>query len=229
MKDDWLEPRTRIPFAGIIAMVLIVAVVAVFLNTQLRPFFPGDSVRVTSTAGSQENVAGRASVSFAGLREIDLVRKERLEGSLGREGTSMRFTVDADAGLLTIAERGRVEEVVLNPGDDGMTATFEYDGAQVRVDIDGRRLRLSSPGAVPIDVTLAPVASYEGTFMFNNEEYLFQFFPAGGYALIGARETAQVSLASSGATYAGTWNDGRRTHPVVIDTVRLQATIEEIW
>ena len=54
----WLEQRTRIPFVGIIAIVVIVGIVAVFLRSGLSDLLPESKFTVTS-ASDGKNVPFR--------------------------------------------------------------------------------------------------------------------------------------------------------------------------
>ena len=148
-EDRWLEPRTRIPLAGIVAIVLVVAVVAVFLKSQLAAFFPETTISVTAGGASEANVAGQASSSFDCLRQIALTRKERLHGILQQSSGAQRYTVDVPERLLTISRGDTQEEVVLTLETSGvLVAVFEYNGQPTRVDIDplARELVVQSPG-----------------------------------------------------------------------------------
>lgn len=235
MAGDWFEPRTRIPLAGMLAMVLIVAVVAVFLKTQLAAVFPDSTVQVTSTAENPDgfNTAGRASATFEGLREVRLQRIDEVQGVLAVNGPALRMTFNPDSSLLTLTRQGRVEEVVMESTASGYVAVFEYENSQVRVEIDGslRSLHYVSDavGLAPVAVALAPVTTYEGEFMMNGDSVRFQLLPASNIARLTGVSTWDVSLVATENGFSGSWNDGARTRPVTISTSTLIATIEEVW
>jgi hypothetical protein len=224
MADGWLEPRTRIPFIGIMAITVIVAVVAIFIRAQLAPLFPESTVEVESG----DALTGRAtSDTFYGLREIDLSRKELLQGTLqSREAT--KFTVDAANRLLNVND----EEVVLQPMDDRLIATFEYQGANTRVEIDGaeRTLTLTRPGtsALTTVVQLSDIVVYRGSFTYRNQQHVLELQPATKIATIRGQDTATIQMAGDDKLY-GTWTEGKQKRPIIIDLKAREATIEDIY
>jgi hypothetical protein len=229
MTDSWIEPRTRIPFTGIVAMVIIVAVVAIFIKTQLAPFFPASDVTVTD---EQQNIGGRASASFYGMREVPLSKKAYLQGVLNTPTRGLTFTIDVSGQYMTIAQGERREEIQLHDEDGLMVAVFEYEGVQTQVGVDpiARTLKMNEPGksVAFTEVGLSELLVYQGTFTLRNEQYLFQFSPAGPQAIISSNTVAHVPLTQSGSTYSGVWRTDK-SHPISIDTEKKVATIEELF
>lgn len=235
-EDRWVEPRARIPLAGIVAIVLIVAVVAVFLKTQLGAIFPTTTVQVTDAQGANTaNIAGRASGTFEGLREITLARKERLEGVLHTSDGARVFTVDVPARTLTVARDGQQEIFPLEPGANGaLAAAFELDGVVTRIDVAAldRTLTYSRPGvsANPIAVPLVETLAYEGFFEYHGERLLLQYLPGKDAVRFTGAQTDLVPVtAADDGTLAGTWVRDGTSHPVRVDTARLEATIADVW
>jgi len=231
-EDRWVEPRARIPLAGIVAMVLIVAVVAVFLKTQLSTIFPATTIQFTD--GASENVAGRASASFEGLREIALVRKERLTGLLHRIDGALVFTVDVPERLLTISRGATVEDVLLEPGEDGtLTAAFEHDGTATRVDVDtlARAMIFSKPGVTsnPITVPLTETLTYEGYFTYRSERLLYQYRPGERAVRMLGSTADTVPLTEADGDLRGVWSRDGTEHLTMIDLDTLRATIAGVW
>jgi len=231
--DGWLEPRTRIPFVGIIAIVLIVSVVAIFIKTQLGPLFPASDITIQTSEDGAPAVAGKASNSFAGIREVTLDRKERLQGIMSTTAGSRIYTIDVPAKLLTISDGASREEIILTSVDQELIATFEYADINTRIAIAPaeRTMSYSEPGksSYPTIIALGDITSYEGYFTFRNQNYLFQYFPAGDNAVITGSTQATVALTQSGTTYTGVWNDGKNERPVTVDMEELKATIEEVY
>ena len=230
MGDSWIEPRTRIPFVGIIAMVIIVAIVAVFIKTQLGPMFPKSDVKIEAESA---NAAGHASASFYGVREIQLQRTEYLQGVLSTSQRSMSIVVEPASKLLILTEGSRREEIKLHEDSDKIAATFEYDGVptNIRVDPVSDYLLYTEPGksAVQMQVPLSNNYRYQGFFTVRNRQYLFQFMPASGYATILGSSTDNVNLNVKGTTYTGIWDEAGKEHPVTIDATKMIATVEEIY
>jgi hypothetical protein len=233
--DSWLEPRTRIPFVGILAIVIIVIVVAVFVKTQLGPLFPPSDVHVQS-ASEAPIATGRASSSFIGLREIALREKELLQGVLNTGSGARTFIIDTQGRLLIIDDSKTQEEILLKPSESDpgtLTAQFDYKNQQTRVDIDpiDAALRYSEPGksVTPIMLGLGTLVTYEGTFRFRNEQYLFQFSPSSSEAVITGATPAVVPLVKDGHADSGTWQDGPNNRPVSINIATMQAVIEEVY
>ncbi len=235
-EDRWVEPRARIPLAGIVAIVLIVAVVAVFLKTQLGAIFPTTTVQVTDTQGTDTaNIAGRASSTFEGLREIALARKERLEGVLQTGDGARVFTVDVPARTLAVTRDGRRETFPLELGANGaLTAVFELDGVVTRIDVAAldRTLTYSRPGvsANPIAVPLVETLAYEGFFEYHGERLLLQYLPGQDAVRFAGAQTDLIPVATAGdGTLAGVWTRDDTSHPVRIDLTRLEATVADVW
>ncbi len=236
VEDRWLEPRTRIPLAGIVAIVLVVAVVAVFLKSQLGAFFPETTISVTEGTPADANIAGQASASssFDGLRQVPLERKERLHGILQQSSGARTYTVDVPERLLTISQGSSQEEVVLTVGTGGiLTGVFESAGKATRVDIDplDRELVVQSPGvsANPITVPLTETLAYEGYFTYRNERLLLQYVPSGPSVRISGASIDTVPLTISDGILVGTWTRDTVEHPVTVDTSRSLATISAVW
>jgi hypothetical protein len=223
--DPWIERNSRVPVIGIIAIVLIVAIVSFFLKPYVLPDSP---VTVTS-----DNLQGRASASFAGMREVPLQQKAYLGATLSTPGGARMFTVDVPARMLIITEDGNREEIELSPKEDALVATFEYNGRSTRVDIrpTERTMAYSEPGysAVTIDLVLSEVVTWQGIFNFRNSQYLFQFYPAGSRATISSDSIVNINLAQSGSLFTGTWNDGNNARPVTVDVEKRVATVEEVY
>jgi hypothetical protein len=226
MTNGWIEPRTKIPFVGIIAMVAVVAVVAIFIRTQIAPLFPPSDVSVQA---SSQNIAGHASASYLGLREVPLYAKTYLRGVLNTPKQGITFTLDTSRKLLVIAADNR-EEVELQTHGDLLAATFEYNGAQTVVQVDpvSGVLKISSPGVSvgATQVNLAEYTVYEGLFTMRSKQYAIDFSSAGSYATIG---TDIIQLTQDGAMYRGSWSESGKTHPVTINAESQEATIEDIY
>jgi hypothetical protein len=223
--DPWIERNSRVPVVGIIAIVLIVAVVSFFLKPYVLPDSP-----VSVSSG---NVQGRASASFAGTREVPLQQKAYLSATLSTRAGARTFTVDVPAQLLIITENGNREEVELHAEEDKLAATFEYNGRQSHVDVHPaeRSLSYSEPGysAVTIDLVLSEIVAWQGTFRFKNSQYLLQFYPAGSRAVISSDKIESVPLAQSGTLYAGIWTDGDTDRPITVDAEQHLAMVEEVY
>ncbi|HIH25102.1 TPA: hypothetical protein HA251_08775 [Candidatus Woesearchaeota archaeon] len=236
--DSWLEPRTRIPFVGIIAITLIVIVVAVFVKTQIGPLFPASDITVQE-AGNAPAITGRAtsSSSFIGLREIDLQRQEYLRGVLNTGEGSQQFTADIPRRMLVIEREGVREEIILAPSSNDptiFTAIFDNNNLATRVDLDTGDLvlRYSEPGKSVgyTSITLGTVVTYEGTFKFRNQQYTIQFVPGSEEAIIAAGSVQTVvPLLEENGLYSGTWQDDRNIRPITINPKRLQAVIEDVY
>jgi hypothetical protein len=232
MAEGWLEERTRIPLAGIIAIVIIVGVVALFMRAELtRYVFPSSTVEVIDTAAEGANARG--SASFAGERDIPLAYKERLEGVLTTTEGSLSVQVDAAARSLTLVRDGEREEVILSPSEDGtgLVADFEFDATQTRVRVDpaARSLTLARDG-LPVVVTLTDAVSYDGAFTHAGKDYGLRFAPGGPSALVThGGGMVVVPLARAGQEYSGVWSESQGDHPVRIDAEKLVATIGELW
>jgi hypothetical protein len=231
MGDSWIEPRSKIPFVGIIAIVVIVAVVAIFIKTQLGPLFPASDVKV-ETAG-KANVAGHASASFYGMREVQLKQAEYLQGALVTGDRSIGITVDPASKLLIIAEGSRREEVQLHENGDKLSATFEYNGVQTTMDVStaDRYLTYVEPGrsVAQLQVPLSHGRRYQGLFTVRNRQYLLQFYPEANYATVIGNSADRIDLARTDATFAGNWDEAGKQHPVSIDAEKMIATIEEVY
>jgi hypothetical protein len=226
---EWLESHTRIPFVGIIAMVIIVAIVAIFIKTQIGPLFPASDVKVETENG---NVAGHASASFYGVREIQLKRTEYLQGVLNRNEHSLLLVVDPASKLLVIIEGSRREEIILHEDGDMFTATFEYNGVQtnVRVSVDNYLL-YTEPGksAIQMRVPLSDGVRYQGYFTVRNRQYLLQFMPTQHSAAVIGSITNQIDLSLKNGIYAGVWDEAGKKHPITIDLSKMIATVEEVY
>lgn len=226
MADGWLEPRTRIPFVGIIAMVIIVAVVAVFIKTQLSPLiFP--EAEITVEDGNA--LTGRAtSETFYGMREVELDRKELLRGSLqGRQG-ALTFTIDVPNQLLLLSNGERIEEIELQPAEGRLHATFSYNDvtAMLVADPADRSLSYSTESTMPMTLRLSEHITYLGQFIYKGDEYAVEFTPAAGQLLIAGKN---IPLSNDGKFFSGTWMNGRVNKPVRIDTEKALLTIEDIY
>lgn len=225
MADGWLEPRTRIPFVGILAITIIVAVVAVFIKTQMAPLFPEAEVTVQDT----NTLTGMATSSdtFYGLREIDLKRKEYLRGTLQSKEATV-FTVDVANRLLTI----NGEEIELQRSNDHYIARFEYQNLATMVDIDPaeRTLIISKPGTSAVHTTLllSDLVVYRGEFTYQGETHILEVTPGSG-ATIRSSQSYSIPLTQSGEKLRGTWVDGKQKRPVIIDLADKQATIEDVY
>lgn len=236
--DSWLEPRTRIPFVGIIAITLIVIVVAVFVKTQLGPLFPASDITIKE-AGNAPAITGRAtsSSSFIGLREIDLQRQEYLRGVFNTGKGSRQFTADIARKILVIEQNGVREEIILAPSTNDptvFTAIFDNNNLATRIDLDTGDLvlRYSEPGKSVgyTSITLSALVTYEGAFKFRNQQYTIQFIPGSDEAVIAAGSVqARVPLNKENGLYSGTWQDDRNNRPVTINPKRLQAVIEDVY
>jgi hypothetical protein len=213
--DRWLEPKTRIPFIGILAIVLVVAVVAVFTKSQLDRLFPESNVQV------QEQRVVSGSASFYGVREVKLERKELLSGVLSGKRT-LRFIVDVPDALLTIKENEIEEEIEMFRDGDALVATFEFMGHQTRVVITNGILTYSEPGVSVISdvVPLRETAEYRATVSL------------GGNAMevLVDRETLYIGadaipLSFDGNYYRGQWGK----HPVTLNPKTQILTVEDFY
>lgn len=225
MADSWMEPRTRIPFVGIVAMVLIVAVVAIFLKTQLEPLFPKAEV----TVEDETALTGRAtSESFYGMREVDLHRQDVLAGSLSRKGGALTFSLDAEERMLTITDAGIEEEIILYPRDGLLKAYFEHNGIDSVIVIDpvARSLTFGSDAATPIEIGLDDAIIYTGSFTHKGTQHKVVFTPAASEVVIGSDS---ISLADDGRIFTGAWTTGKTSKPVTIDIAKELLTIEDVY
>jgi hypothetical protein len=225
--DGWLEQRSRIPFAGIVAIVVIVAVVAVFLKAQMSTVFPpGDLTVQSSPTGNV--VAESASDSFYGEREVPLQRKEYLAGIMNTPSGATSFRVDYGARLLLVT-REETQEIQLVPVSDRLTATFTLESTQARVDIDGaaRTLIFSEPGkAVPATIALAELVTYQGSFLHKERSYPIAITPGAGEATI---QGATFPISKTEDGYHGIWAAGKQHSPVTIAGDFSTITIEELY
>ncbi len=227
-KSGWLEQHTRIPFAGIIAMVLVVAVVAVFLKLQMDSLFPESEVKVQSEQEANNALTGMVTASFQGMRKVPLTEVNRLSGMLHQTDRQLKFTVDQD--ILFIEDGGLKEEFVLESGLGYKSASFDYKGKYVRVDIfsDRNFLFFIEPGrSGPVRVALANEKSFQGNFQYMERLWQFQYYPGGNYVLIDGG--SNIRLVRKGDLYVGTWFERGRSHPIRVDPVEQVATIEEVW
>jgi hypothetical protein len=230
MARDWLDPDTRIPFLGIIAMVIIVAVVAIFMKSQLAPFFPEATITVNEDT---ENLAGQASSSFYGTYEIPLSQKNYLQGVLSTPRRSMSFSIDVQNQLLIITQGDRQEEIELHDEDGKLVATFDYDEISTRVSIEPQEhlLHLSEPGKSisSIDVNLADNLLYSGELFLRNQEHYFQFSPGETYLFITSSNTVRIPLTAKGSLFSGIWEIGGKTYPITVDAEAKTITIEDLF
>ena len=228
-RSGWLEPQTRIPFAGIVAMVLIVAVVAIFLKVQMGELFPDSTVEVRS-AQEERNVAGLAASSYFGERKLALTDVSKLQGLLHTTQRQLAFLVHEDT--LTIIQGSQREEVLLIQRSDRLTASFEYNTNAVRVDVFPKQETLvwSEEGSSPVRVSLSERITYESEFIADGTTYEFIFYPAGEYVTIqGPVLGYEISLLRKNGLYVGTWFENGNSHPVKVDPSVQTATIEEVW
>jgi hypothetical protein len=229
--DGWLESGTRIPFVGIIAIVVIVAVVALFVKVSFAPLFPASDVTVEDGNALTGMVTG--SESFYGIREIDLQRKELLRGTLTTPQESLIFTLDVPQKLLTIQHERNVEEIELHSLDERLTAAFEYYGQQAVVDIDPAKrelvFHLPQRNAQPITIMLSDTILYRGEFLFRSETHKLEFWPASTQATIKASRSARVQLEPKDNLYTGVWTDGKTNRPMTVDVQERVARIENIY
>jgi len=222
--DGWLEQRTRIPFVGIIAIVLIVAFTAAFFKV------PTNDFEISST---QDALRGKASSSFQGERTVPLSYEERLQGLYSSSSGTTLYSVDVSSKVLYI-KKTNTEEVLLEVIQDGkgLTATFELQGIDTRVDIypaDEILYHTNLATGAVTEIKLTETIGYEGIFVYNEEDYTFMFNPSGNYAQISAKNSYRVPLTETGHLYTGTWREYGNAHPVTVDTLRLVAVIEEVW
>ncbi|MDD9953121.1 MAG: hypothetical protein OXR66_02190 [Candidatus Woesearchaeota archaeon] len=224
-KDGWLEQRTRIPFVGIIAIVLIVGTFAVVVHEDDEFSVSGDR-----NGNADALLRGKASDSFVGVAGIELNKKERMHGVLNTPAYSLQFVVDYYGKLLTLHSNGKTEEVVLTATDDGLAATFERNGQTVRVDVYGAERVLVYKGATtPISVHLADTVQYEGFFLYRSGKYLFQFSPASDRVTITGDERYDVGVANQHGLYVGTWNENGNSHPILVDLAAMRAEAHDVW
>ncbi len=233
-QESWIEPKSRIPFIGIIAIVLIVAVVAVFVKIELGPLFPKSDIQIQQDNSLTGNaIAGKSSSSFLGLREIELTRKERLEGILNTPKHAVKFVIDVPEQIMTISEGTTTEEVVLSSDGQTLGATFDHNNQLTRVDISlsNKRLLYNEIGksAVPPNIDLSDMITYEGTFIFKNVKYQFQYEPSSDEVTISGTTTSVIKITSEGSTFSGIWQNENINHPIIINMQEHQATIEDVY
>ncbi|MBR9700536.1 hypothetical protein GOV11_01585 [Candidatus Woesearchaeota archaeon] len=235
-RDSFLDSRTKIPFFGIVAMVLIVAIVAVSLRTQVAGLFPESTVTVRSSDAITGNVVGSGSASFYGQREIPLVHKTRLRASMHQYDEILIFIVDEDARTARVSSGNLETTVALSPRNDGsgLTATFEFAGKNRRIDVFAMtgRLLYSEPGtsALVPELKLSDVVSYDGSFEYKNVQYGISFVPSGEYIMISGRSTeSKISLVRQGSSYAGTWFESKKGHPLKLNPGDRTVVLENMW
>ncbi len=228
----WLEQRTRIPFVGIIAIVVIVGIVAVFLRSGLSDLLPESKFTVTS-ASDGTNAAG--SASFRGERAVPLTFESRLEGILVLEKRSVGLSVDAAGKRLYTTSDGLREEILLERTQDGLglTATFEYDGLPVVVTVypSERTLDWRKVGGLGTTVQLVEDTQYSGRFLFNGKQYTVRVEPGRPGVVIRTNdESANVNLRWMNRMLVGTWRspDGA-SRPVEVDLDSLTIRVSNLW
>ncbi len=231
-EERWLEPKSKIPFVGIVAIVLIVAVVAIFIKTQLGPFFPASTVEVTEGTAAN-TITGKASSSFIGLREIDLTQKELLSGVLNIRDRNIRFTIDVASQIMTIRDNGVTEEVMLDLKGDALSSTFEHNNQKtyVKIELSKRNLFYNEVDkmGVPVNIVLADITTYTGRFQYKNQNYLFTYQPLADEATISGITTSTITLTQENNIYVGAWQDGTSIKPITVDILKHKATIEDVY
>jgi hypothetical protein len=227
MTESWIEPRTKIPLVGIISMVLIVVVVAIFMKTQLSALFPSADVRVES---ERQNTVGSSSASFYGEREVILTKTVYWQGILQTPSQVLRIQINTNKLLMLLTENSVQEEIMLTQQEGNLVASVERDGVQTLLIFDPitGQLRMSQPGqeigVTTVQLSQAPL--YEGSFTLRNEDHDFVFSPSGSYALVAG---SRVTLAQSEELYTGMWKYAGKMRPIRVNAENGIATISEIY
>lgn len=238
MSDSWVEPRSRVPLAGIIGIVIVVAVVSLFLKTHMDTLFPGSQfvVEPELARDGTSNTIGKAGQSFQGIREFPLSSSEVLRGTLQKSEDTFTFTVDVQEQHMIITKNGlHREEILLERTGDSLTAEFEYDNEETRVDVYPKRnsLQYSKPGVSnqPIDVAVAMVPIYRGRFLYEGIWYVLEFLQQSDTALITGEQAYIVALSEQQpGEFSGTWREDGSSHPVKISLQSpASATVEDLW
>jgi hypothetical protein len=230
MANGWLEPHTRIPLAGIIAMVVIVAVVAIFVKTQLSPLFPESEITIQQESDS--NIAGSASASFYGDREIPLARVGYLQGTVTDRSGTATYRVDTAARMLYL-QRGTTEEIVLRQEGDLLIASTEQDGVPTNYVVEPvrERLAISKPGtsSLVLQVALRETVTYRGAFSLRGRECFIDALTAEDAALIHCDGTDRVELERADDALTGVWEERGKEHPMRVDLNERIATISDVY
>ena len=232
--DGWLGGRQKIPFAGIVAIVIIVAVVAIFIKTQLTPFFPES--KMTVEAG---NIAGKGSSdSFAGEVNVPLEEQYFKEGKLHLGQNTIAFKVNIAKSILHVETQGKTTDIILEQRDNKLFTQFEDDIDHVQTlvtmnNLDPVVLTYVQMGksAVPITVALRDSINHRAEFSVRGEAFIFELDTATEIVTIKHKTTEEIQLYRVGEKLEGTWIKGNSERHITVSKAdgKLTAKIESIY
>jgi len=231
MAAGWLEQRTRVPFVGIVAIVLIVAVVAIFLRVGLEDILPDSEVTVRGVKGEDSNLLG--SATFSGSRQTYMTYVELLQGVLVTRDGSVALTISPIDKRLVLDHGTLHEEVLLDVTQDGLgfAATFEYNGEQVTFTVFPAEHEASwhQVGGLSVQTQLVDVTRYKGEFLFNGIQHVVTVDPGDPHVVIEGEETSTVPLSPAGKLLTGTWRSANALHPIEMNVDTMLFTVTNLW
>jgi len=229
MAPDFIERSNRTTVYGIIAIVLIVVVVAIFLRVRpLSIFSQDEGISLTGFATAE---------SFYGTRIVNLEPHEMLSARISVAGLGSReYKAYPDDGFITVMMDGRSYESELALYDDGVYhASYPDNGVDAVVSVVPEAATIWVKGLLSYDNELRISSPAIITKVYDGKLYV-RGVEIGVQHVLGSSEllfhvdgqTAAVGMSQMEDGLVGIWSwEGQ--HTVHLDPVSWTVIVDELY